>query len=172
MHQLSQTDAQEPNVTASERHVQGAATPCEEVRVLETTWQQRELTLGQTIQHLAEENMRLAIARQTAEKKMAEEHAELEAEMQRTSEELNRLRSEAEKTQQVFEKLHAQLQAGREDRQMITLEMERIRSAFDAEREAKEEVIVEMRKLREERDENRREVGNIKEQLIVELYSK
>jgi hypothetical protein len=168
LHQLSQTDAQEPNVTASERHVQGAATPCEEVRVLETTWQQRELTLGQTIQHLAEENMRLAIARQTAEKKMAEEHAELEAEMQRTSEELNRLRSEAEKTQQVFEKLHAQLQAGREDRQMITLEMERIRSAFDAEREAKEEVIVEMRKLREERDENRREVGNIKEQLIHE----
>ncbi|GFG33355.1 hypothetical protein Cfor_04064 [Coptotermes formosanus] len=162
------TDVLEPSVTASDRHVHGTIRPCEEVRLLEKTWQQRELTLGQTIQHLAEENMRLAIARQTAEKEMAEKHAKLEAELQHTSEELNRLRTEAEKTQQVFEKLHTQLQAGREDRQMITLEMERIRSAFDAEREAKEEMITEMRKLREERDENRREVENIKEQLMHE----
>lgn len=86
------TDALEPSITSSERHVQGTIRPCEEVRLLEKTWQQRELTLGQTIQHLAEENMRLAIARQTAEKEMAEKHAKLEAELQHTSEELNRLR--------------------------------------------------------------------------------
>ena len=167
-HGLSQTDAREPNVTASERHVQGNTRPCEEVRLLEKAWQQREVTMGQTIQHLAEENMRLTIARQTAEKEMVAKHAKLESELQRTSEELNRLHSEAEKAQQVFEKLHTQLQAGREDRQMITSELERIRSAFDAERESKEEMITEMRKLREQRDENRRELENIKEQLLHE----
>ena len=168
LHGLSQTDVREPNVTTSERHVQGNTRPCEEVRLLEKTWQQREVTLGQTIQHLAEENMRLTIARQTAEKEMLAKHAKLESELQHTSEELNRLHSEAEKAQQVFEKLHTQLQAGREDRQMITSELERIRSAFDAERESKEEMIVEMRKVREQRDENRREVENIKEQLLRE----
>ena len=167
-HGLSQTEAREPNVTASERHVQGNTRPCEEVRLLEKAWQQREVTMGQTIQHLAEENMRLTIARQTAEKEMVAKHAKLESELQRTSEELNRLHSEAEKAQQVFEKLHTQLQAGREDRQMITSELERIRSAFDAERESKEEMITEMRKLREQRDENRRELENIKEQLLHE----
>lgn len=161
---LSQTESWEQNVTASKTHVQEGTRPCEEVRLSETAWQQRELTLGQTIQHLAEENMRQTVARQAAEKRTEEAHAE----MQRTSEELDRLRSEAEKTQQVFEKLHAQIQAGREDRQMITSEMERIRSAFDAEREAKEELTVEMRNLRAERDENRREIENIKEQLIHE----
>ena len=168
LHGLSQTDAREPNVTASERHVQGNTIPCEEMRLLEKTWQQREVTMGQTIQHLAEENMRLTIARQTAEKEMVAKHAKLESELQRTSEELNRLHSEAEKAQQVFEKLHTQLQAGREDRQMITSELERIRSAFDAERESKEEMITEMRKLREQRDANRRDLENIKEQLLHE----
>lgn len=141
---------------------------CEEVTLSETVWQQRELTLGQTIQHLAEENMRLAMAKQAAEKRTEEMHVELAAESQRKSEEINRLQCEAEKTQMVFEKLHAQIQAGREDRQMITLEMERIRSGFDAEREAKEEIIAEMRKLREERDINRREAEKMREQLICE----
>jgi chromosome segregation ATPase len=108
------------------------------------------------------------VARQAAEKRVEEIHAELEAKLQRASAEVNRLHGEAEKTQLVFEKLHSQIQAGREDRQMITLEMERIRSGFDAEREAKEEVIVEMRKLREERDANKREVENMREQLICE----
>lgn len=164
----SQTDPEESDATVCKTHTQETTRPCEERRLSETTWQQRELTLGHTIQHLAEENMRLAVARQVAEKRLDEMHAELKAETQRTSEELNRLRGEAEKTQQVFEKLHAQIQAGREDRQMITLEMERIRSGFDAEREAKEEAIAEMRKVREERDENAKELENIKEQFLRE----
>lgn len=163
----SHTDPQESDATVCKTHTQETTRPCEEMRVSET-WQQRELTLGQTIQHLAEENMRLTVARQVAEKRLDEMHAEFKAETRQTSEELNRVRGEAEKTQQMFKKLHAQIQAGREDRQMITLEMERIRSGFDAEREAKEEVIAEMRKLREERDENARELENIKEQLMRE----
>jgi hypothetical protein len=57
LHVLSQTEAREPNTAASETHVQEATRLCEEVKLPETTWQQRELTLGQTIQHLAEENM-------------------------------------------------------------------------------------------------------------------
>lgn len=164
----SHTDPQESDATVCKTHTQETTRPCEEMRISEPTWQQRELTLGQTIQHLAEENMRLTVARQVAEKRLDEMHTEFKAETQRTSEELNRVRGEAEKTQQMFKKLHAQIQAGREDRQMITLEMERIRSGFDAEREAKEEAVAEMRRVRGERDENARELENIKEQLMRE----
>lgn len=111
---------------------------------------QTKVILEQTVQHLAQENMRLSVARN------------------KQDEELERMREEEEKAQQVLEKLHAQIQAGREDRHMITCEMERIRAGFDAERESKDELLEEARILREERDELRREAQSLRTRLTGE----
>ncbi|XP_069703372.1 myosin-10 [Periplaneta americana] len=116
----------------------------------ETIESEKKVMLEQTIQHLAQENMRLSVAKN------------------KQDEEVERMRGEAEKAQQVLEKLHEQIQAGREDRHMITCEMERIRAEFDAERESKDEILAEARRLREERDELRREVQALRKRLTGE----